>query len=232
MPLDIDKLINPKPYDCIQTSIGRLCIFGMSLNDQSELSKQLSKDIRKCEPEEYIRNLLVFICYPEIDLKEDNHKPDSSVLNLDDVNKLDTNELNEISKIYVDNNIYLFKKLEFTKRKNDKGEIVSSSKYTGIAHPKENDESYISYLYRLSVLEKEKQKKRMEELFGNIPKITSFSSKLADTIKNNISYGDLLSKKMESIRPAHIGTFAASLDKAPNFDWVKAERLFVDLCES
>jgi len=35
--MDISELLKSKPYDCVETVIGKLCVFGVSLSDKENL---------------------------------------------------------------------------------------------------------------------------------------------------------------------------------------------------
>ncbi len=205
MSLVLKELLKKqKSYACIRTSIGELCVFGINVKDQTELYKNIDISLGECLPTDFIRHLCIYVCFPKDNLIEEKYKPDNPILTLEDVEKLTEEELDEIAGIYIDNNEYLFKKLEFKKKRNDKGEIVNYGDYSEIEHPRNEEETNISYLYRLSVLEIEKSEKQMEDMFKSVSGIDSFSSTLTDSIKNTLTMGDSLSKAMASIRPIHI----------------------------
>jgi hypothetical protein len=201
MALDIGKLLKQKACACIETSIGELCVFSINVKRQTELHKSLDTSLKDCIPADFIRNLCVYVCFPKDSLKEEKYKPDNPVLTNEDISKLNEYELEKIAGIYIDNNEYLFKKLEFKKKKNEKEEVVNYAEYNEIEHPRNEDEKNISYLYRLSILEIEKHKKQMEGMFKSVSGLGSFSSSLTDSIKNTLTMGDSLSKVMASIRP-------------------------------
>lgn len=224
MALSLSKLLKQKAYACIQTSLGELCVFGINSKNQTDLQKDLETPIKNCLPADFIRNLCVYICFPKGSLKEEKYKPDNPVLTIENVKKLTEDELEKIAGIYIDNNEYLFKTLEFKKKKNDKGEIVNYGEYNEIEHPRNEEETNISYLYRLSVLEIEKRKKRMEDMFKSVSGLGNFSSALTDSIKNTLTMGDSLSKAMESIRPIHMPELRQIEREAFNMDFAKIEQ--------
>lgn len=224
MALDLGKLLKQEAYACIETSIGELCVFGINMKGQTELHKNLDSSQEDCIPVDFIRNLCVYVCYPKDNLKEEKYKPDKPILTNEDVSELTEDELEKIAGIYIDNNEYLFKKLEFKKKKNEKGEIVNYGEYNEIEHPRNEEETNISYLYRLSILEIEKHKKQMEDMFKSVSGMGSFSSNLADSIKNTLTMGDSLSKAMESIRPISIPELHPIEREPFNIDFAKIER--------
>jgi len=164
------------------------------------------------------------VCFPKGSLKEEKYKPDNPILTDKDVNELTEDELEKIAGIYIDNNEYLFRKLEFKKKKNDKGEVVHYGEYSEIEHPRNEGETNISYLYRLSVLEIDKRKKQMEDMFKSVSGLGSFSSSLTDSIKNTLTMGDSLSKALESIRPISVPELRPIEREPFHLDWAKIER--------
>ena len=135
MTIDIGKILQAEPYDCVRTAIGELCIFGISLGGQIKLRKEIGRALSECQPIEFVKQLVPHICFPRTSLKEGRYKPDNPVLTSDDVSSITQEELEQIAKIYVETSEYLFKKLTFEKRKNDKGETVSCGKYGEIEYP-------------------------------------------------------------------------------------------------
>jgi len=224
MALDLGKLLKHEAYACIETSIGELCVFSINMKGQTELHKKLGTSLENCTPEDFLRDFCVFVCFPQESLKEDKYKPDSPVLTDEDVSKLTEGELDKIAGIYIENNEYLFKKLEFKKKKNEKGETVNCGEYNEIEHPRNEGESNTSYLYRLSILEMEKHKRQLEDMFKSVSGLGSFSSKLTDSIKNTLTWGDSLSKAMESIRPIHLPEIRPIERELLNIDFAKIER--------
>ncbi|RTE64247.1 hypothetical protein EH243_18335 [Amphritea opalescens] len=224
MALDLGKLFKREAYDCIVTSIGELCVFGINAKRQIELHKNLNSSLGDCIPADFIRNLCVYICFPKDRLKEEKYKPDKPILTNEDVSKLTEDELEKIAGIYIDNNEYLFKKREFKEKKNEKGEIVNYEEYNEIEHPRNEEETNISYLYRLSILEKEKYKKHMEDMFKSVSGIDSFSSNLTDSIKNTLTMGDSLSNAMESIRATSMPKLRPIERESLRKDFAKKER--------
>ncbi|OUR73082.1 hypothetical protein A9Q78_05615 [Methylophaga sp. 41_12_T18] len=224
MALDIGKLLKQEAYACIETSIGELCVFGINVKGQTELHKNLDSSLEDCIPADFIRNLCVYVCFPKDSLKEEKYEPDKPILTNEDVSKLTEDELEKIAGIYIDNNEYLFKKLEFNKKKNEKGEIVNYGEYNEIEQPRNEEETNISYLYRLSILEIEKHKKQMEDIFKSVSGIGSFSTNLTDSIKNTLTMGDSLSKAMESIRPISMPELRPIEREPFNIDFAKIER--------
>lgn len=224
MALDWGKLLKQEAYACINTSIGELCVFSINLKGQTELHKKLDVPLKDCASSDFVRIFCLYVCFPKEALKDHKYKPDSPVLTDKDVIKLSEDDLEEIAGIYIDNNEYLFKKLEFKKKTNEKGGTVNYGEYNEIEHPREEGESNTSYLYRLSILEGEKHKKQLEGMFKSVYGLGSFSSKLTDSIKSNLTWGNSLSKAMESIRPIHQPHIRPIEHEPLNMDFAKIAR--------
>ena len=207
MALDIGKklLAKEKTYGCFDTDIGRLCLFCISSNDQSDLLKDIGGSIEKCDPEKYVRNFVVYTCFPEDQLKEGQYKPDEPILTIEDANKLSTQDLEHIAKLYIEDTEYLYKKSEIIKDNKDNGETISRLAYTDIEHPKEDDETYIKYLHRLCILDRKRLKATMEKALKPIIYFNKlFSPTSFESIKNTYLMGDSLSKTIESLNPPQL----------------------------
>ncbi len=216
--MDISELLKNKPFDCIDMAIGKLYVFGISPADKEEL-KDLGITLDESDPTEYIRNLIPFICYPEEHLKEGKYQPEEPILTLADVNKLTDENIAEIARTYIANNDYLYKKLESIKTEDEEGNEKVSSKYTEIIHPQEALEDSIQYLFRLFVIEEEKQKRQMKKLLDSVNGLNTFSSKLTSRIQDTLSLGDSLRK----ISELQVPTFAGSHESADTLN-----RSFID----
>lgn len=182
MALTINR--KKEAHDCLQTSIGKLCIFSIDFKDKSELDKQLGRPLKDCTPEEFVKNLSVFVCYPEDKLKEGKYKPDTPILRIADANKLTTENLEKIADIYINSDDSL------SKIHNEKA-VAEDEKYK-VKH-------HINDLHRLSILEDDRRKKQMEKILPQYG-LDIFSTELVDRIKGTLFMGNSLNKKMESIR--------------------------------
>jgi hypothetical protein len=222
--LNLADLLKVKPQATIETSIGVLCLFSISVGGQSELLKSLGATIDESAPNEYLKKLIIYVCFPESELKEGEYKPDNPVLTPEEIDELSEQELEDIAKAYVSNNEYLFKKNEFCKKKDADGKEVHYSVYTNIEHPKQDGESYINYLHRLSCLEQDKQKERMESILGSMPKLDSFSKALSGGIAKNLMFGDSITNSIKSARAAQNFEFTPVRSPLESVDWAKIER--------
>lgn len=216
--------INQEAKDSFNTNIGKLYIFNINVKDHDKLTKAVGGFIKQCNPNSYARNLIVFVCFPKESLTEGKYKPDSPTISFEDAMGLSDFEVEEFSKKYVENNDYLTKKLEFKKRKDEKGKNVHYGEYNDIEHSKKDDESWLNYLHRLAIINEEKQIKTVEKMIGSFAGLNSFSSKLNENIKNTISWGDSLRKTMEGIGTIHPAKIQATTHVPPQLDFAEIER--------
>lgn len=194
---DID--INNETFGCISTAIGDLCVFNITSGNQSDFYKYLyQEDKHKCGAEEYIRVLSIYICYPKDSLIDGKYMPNSIILKKDDVNKLEIDDLENISKLYLENNKYLYAEEKEKRLKNEKDDtIIISVDYGQTIHHKFEDESWTKYLYRLFGLDSIKQKKQHERLIKSVIGDTNFSNPLMKNINSTLSLGDTFSKTLD-----------------------------------
>ncbi|WP_404396219.1 hypothetical protein [Pseudoalteromonas phenolica] len=224
MALDISELLKVKSDTNIDTSLGTLFLFSISVGNQSSLLKALSSSVAEAEPREYVKNLFKFVCYPENSLKEGIYKPDEPVLTREDIESLTEKELEDIAEAYIQDNEYLFKKREFKKKNNEKGEEVHYSEYSDILHPKNDDEDNIQYLHRLACLEQENQRERMKSIFDSMPKLGSFSKSLTGGIAKNLMLGESLAKSFEAARAIPKIELSPVTSQLKTIDWAAIER--------
>lgn len=222
--LDINDLLKVKPRATVDTSIGKLCIFSISVGGQRDLLKSLSASIKETDSLEYLKKLLTYVCYPLNDLKDGEYKPDNPVLTLEIIDELSGEELEDIAKEYVLNNEYLFKKHEFRKKKDADGKEVHYSVYTDIEYPRHDGESYIDYLHRLSCLEQDKQNKRMKSILDSLPNVGSFSKALSGGIAKNLMLGDSITNSIKLAKAAQNVEFTTRPSPLESIDWAEIER--------
>lgn len=192
MALKIKDFFKVKPVSTIETSIGTLCLFPINVGEQKRLLKDLGMPIDVVTPKEYLKKLLVYVCYPQKVLKDEKYKPDNPVLTLDEINQFSDQELEYISEDYLKNNEYLFKCRVQKQKKDDNGNVVTYSELGDIEHPKSSDESQINYLHRLSCIEQDNQNRTMQSFLDSAPKNSIFSESLSSDIKDGFRLGDAL----------------------------------------
>jgi hypothetical protein len=193
--MDISKAIGHTPLGKVESSIGTLYIFSLNFGHQIQLYKDLGRSINKCESEDVIRLLSVFVCYPEAVLDEGVHKPKSIALTREDVEKLSVDDLENIACIYLEGNDYLFKEGRIKTTKIDMGTGLPIEK-GDIAYPKENGESCVKYLHRLFVIQENKETERFKK-YG--APFSHFSDKLKRSIGESLAFGESLNKSFSSM---------------------------------
>lgn len=183
-----------KPLGSVDSSIGKLAVYAPSHKDTTELGSSCGSSIDSCEPIEFARRLLTYICYPTEALSEDESKPDSPKLARQDVDRLTEDEVDKIAGLYLEHEEYLYRKL-VRETKTDSGDKpVTSASYGEIEHPRNPGESNIQYLHRLHVLQDAAFKRQMESLTKSILSGAKFSSDLSKKIEGTLSLGESLSR--------------------------------------
>lgn len=190
--------INLEPYGCISSSVGELCVFSITIGGLKELYKELGRPISECEPIEFVRRLTRHICFQKEVLREGKYKPDKPVLTADNIELLTVDNLQEISKIYIENNEYLAKKRILRNRETDQDRATVDS--NEVDYPQQENESFVQYLTRLFSLEEETI---TEQLKGLSSTLKGFSDSLGDSIKNTFLLGDSLINKINNVRSPH-----------------------------
>ena len=222
MTMDLGKFRNPEPFASVKTSIGELCLFRITVGGQIELSKELAKPIKECEPIYYAKKLFRHVCFLNTSLRDGKYKPEKPLLSDSDIENLSSDDIESIAKVYVENNDSLTKKLikETTKGK-DGGSVIKFS-YGDIMYQRLEGETYTQYLLRLTIKEEEKQAKQFGDVISRMT--GGFSNTLGDNIRNTLARGDSLKKIMDSIRPSDYLLPRIQEPMLPNVDWGEIQR--------
>lgn len=196
--VDLAKLLKQEPFGSFQSSLGKLWVFKNSVKDQSALSEALPRTLDDTTSEDFVRGFTRFVCFPDGSLTDGKSKPDAPVLTDSDVNRLTNDDLETFAKIYVENNRYLFTKREYKRKKDAEGKYTVTPYLGDVQHPRSDGESYVEYLYRLSLIEQTERREQGEKLRSSF---SNFSGGVAESIRNNLAHGDSLRRAMESLRP-------------------------------
>lgn len=216
---------NNEPFVSVNTSIGELCLFTLTLNGRIELEKDLSKPTSKCEPTYYVRKFVKQVCFPKTSLKDGKYRPEKKLLSDIDVDNLSEIDIEAIAKSYIENNDYLTKKQITATTKGKDGGTVINVDYGEIEYPKLEGETYAQYLLRLTIKEDERLVKQFEPIIKNITSgFSGFSNNLEKNIRNTLAHGESLKKAMESIRPLDYSFPRLQEPLLPNIDWGRIER--------
>lgn len=194
---DLAKLLKQKPVGSIETTLGKLWIFGCSTKDQKELDKTLPHALESTAPEVFARALAQFVCFPDGSLKEDEYKPESPVLTDSDLRELTSEDLDTFARVYVESNEHLFRDIEYKSTKEADGEKRVRVKLEKIHRPRNDDETYVDYLHRLTILERKRQLERLKTL---MKPLSGFSSDLTEGLMKQLARGDALKRAIEPLR--------------------------------
>ena len=216
--MDLADLLKIEPNDCLETSVGNICIFSLSLGDQREIRKALERPLEESDPNDYLKELIKHVCYPREQLKEGKYRPDGAGLSAQDVESLSHDELEKIAELYVNENPYLFREERSKKTQNEDGKQVLSFELGEVQTPKEANESYIEYLHRLATIEDRKLSESATKILSSIPDVSSFSNSIGDQLKNTFSIGESLRTSMDAIRNFDRLSLHESPPKVPSFD--------------
>src|SRR5262245_7982363 len=102
-------ILNPKPYDLVDTKVGNLGVFWISSGHQDLLLKKIGGSVANSSPFKFARAIIPFICWPIDSLQDGQYKPESPVLTDEDITKLSESEIEEIAHKYIIHNEHLFK---------------------------------------------------------------------------------------------------------------------------
>jgi hypothetical protein len=174
--------LHPEPGDLVTTDLGELGIFWISAKDHSELLSKLGGTVTKSSPIELARTMLPFLCHPIESLQGGKYKPDSPTLRDEDVSKISDDEIEEIIHKYIIYTERLF---------------PSPGKNT-----KEHDETYVQYLYRLSLAEENKYRKQNEQLKASILGATHFSQYMQTELSAIRRFSEEVNRHQELMRAA------------------------------
>ncbi|MCK7582399.1 MAG: hypothetical protein MZV65_46955, partial [Chromatiales bacterium] len=219
--VDIAKLLKYEPFGSFQSSIGLLCCFSSSMKDQSLLDEELAAKLEDTAPEDFARAFARLVCFPKDSLKDGKNKPDEPVLQEADVQRLTTEDLEAFAQLYVENNPYLFKKREQKRKKDAEGNTVVTPYFGEIEHSRIEDESYVRYLHRLTVIEREQQHEQLRKITQSF---SSFSGGVAENLRKTLSHGDALKRALGQLRPEiPEGNFTIE-PRQPDIDWAEMHR--------
>lgn len=205
MKIDGKKIvINYKPTDYFDSSIGRLAIFSISYKHMRELTESLGNKVDSCEPVEFLKRLLLYICYPEKELGEDKNKPDEAILSNDEINKLSEDELEKIAKLHLEHESYLYKDQVRKTKTIENGKKATYFEDGEIIHPKEGGEDDIQYLHRLYKIKEKEDNEEMKRMRERLLGSAHFSDSVSKSIEDTFAMGNSLSKMVQGIKYPNI----------------------------
>jgi hypothetical protein len=201
LKLNLDELLRKKLLACIHTTIGELCIFSIFSGGQIALHKELGKPLKECEPTDFVRHFVQYICLLKSSLKDGVRPSKILLLSSEDASLLTDDDLEKIAEIYIINNEDLFKKNSIKDQKINDEKISSCAELTEIEYPRHENENFKQYLLRLCINEEEKTKKAWEKTLHSLSGIGNFSKELSEGIKNTLAFGDNIKESFVPIIP-------------------------------
>ena len=187
-------------------SRGNLHSFELTVGDMIKISELLGKAPEKTSPEEFVRVLLSVTCHPKDRIINESSRPVGYSLSLDDVSKINPDELEKFATLFLENNERLYRKRisKSEPAKNGKGTVVSFE-YGEMEHPREDKESSVSCLHRLWILDEAKRYKHNKDitqsLFGKYNDLSNimkgFSHPLEDQMVKTLKMGDALKSSLK-----------------------------------
>lgn len=209
----INSKIEYKPIGKLKTALGELVVFDISAGDQQKAYEGLGKPLAKCDPLDFARAIVHYTCFPADKLNPPDSKSSSPILSADQVRTLSTEDLENFARIYVENNDYLFRKLEFKTITTATGPVQSAD-YNSILYPRQDKEAFVAYLHRLSGLHNNHQidmgRERVKSMGG-----IKFSQSLSQQIQKTAGMGSELARLSASLQakyaPPEIPRFAPNL---------------------
>jgi uncharacterized membrane protein YjfL (UPF0719 family) len=200
MALEIS--VKKEPVGIFDSRLGKLYIFRLTYGGQKNLHKLVEKSLSEIDSESFVKSLIGEVCFLEKDLLDGKYRPKKpSSVKKEDIETLSSDELENFAKTYILNNEYLFKESKTKTKKNEEGDSVLYQELGDVIHPRHDDENYVDYLLRLSIIEENNQREQLAKLFKPFGAFTGFSSTLSESIKNSLRMGDTLKERMAAIRP-------------------------------
>jgi hypothetical protein len=183
----------------VSTSLGDFHIFGLTAGNAEKLRNEINCSLEKCSPEEYIRILSLFICYPKDKLLEGKYRPEEPILTKDDTNKFTIMDLEAIAEKYVENNDYLYTNSKLVENIDNDGNKTYKRGKKEIEYPRSENESFVDYTHRVTVLYEKNESEKIKKRLGSILGVSSFSSQLTENIGKTVSKGNLISNIVSNI---------------------------------
>jgi|GEM_PF-5052913 len=191
--MDIRQFTHRVPIGCLDTHIGNLSVYSLTVGSQNKFEKQVGADIAKVDAEKFVRNLAMYICHRTDALPANLERPNDPTLTMDDVEKLRMADLENIAGIYLEGNAYLYKKISPTKIIAGVDAAADRNGQDETEHPRNPNETNIAYLHRISIIEKERRYNLIKDMMKPL-NLGVFSGGLASSIKSNLGLGHEINK--------------------------------------
>jgi hypothetical protein len=233
MAVDLAKLGNVEPQASLETSIGELCVFEITMRGQSALHKELGTSIGECDPFDFVRKFARQTCFKRESLRDGKYRPAMPSLSADDAASLTDVDLERIANAYVAKNESLFKKQVSKKSVDATGKEMVFFEYGEVEHPRKEQETASQYLQRLFVLQNEKLSRWMDSAFGlSLTGLGNFSQSLGDSMKSSLLLGESLRRSWETMRLGHLAYVTPIAPAVPEINVERLDRLVAEARET
>lgn len=200
--MDIRKAFRKRPIGNVETSLGFVYVYPLTVRDSENLKKNLGKPIKSCGSKEFAKSLFILSCYPVQSAQEEEKlKPENQIFTLEETSKLSDSDLEKFAKEYIDGNEWLYKQMISKPKKEDGKEIVYVE-YGKTLHPLKGDENFIDYLLRLHLIDEKKKQERYKKMLGQVSLPDLFTNGLEKKIRDTLGMGTRLSESLEPFRSA------------------------------
>jgi hypothetical protein len=169
-----------KPLGTLATTQGEFLVFNITVGHQEQVGKDLGKPLDKCDPTDFARAMIKYTCQHAEPQASDAASPVPALATLE-VQSFSAEDIEAFAKFYVENNQYLYRKFE-SENPDGLGEVV---------YPKQEKESFTTYLHRVSVLHEKEQIEIGRDMMKSMG-VGAFSPTLSQRIENMVGMGSAL----------------------------------------
>lgn len=173
---DLFKISNElsRKHDEVETSIGKVLVFGCVLRDSINVREDLNIEIKDATPIDYLKTLIKYICCLESEYS--GERPQFPTKFQETISLLNEDDLNIIAECIISHSDYPAREIVTENYNDAEGKKVAQSKKGELKYPKKPEDNNIDYLHKLKVNEEKEWDDRIKKM--NI----GFS----DTIKSSI----------------------------------------------
>lgn len=202
MTADFAKLVQ-EPLGSVVTTLGDLCIFGITMGGQSRLRKELRAPIGDSEPMTLARALARQVCCRPAALVDAKYKPTMPSLVDEELTLLTSEDLEAFAEAYISMNAYLAKMDKQTDQPGQAARERVSDENAEVTYPRAEDETATHHLRRLFDLQEKRIGQAIGRSLGGLTGLSSFSPALAEQIRRTVTLGDSLAQTMQNLRSEH-----------------------------
>ena len=189
--MSLPRLETNEPEFSIDTAaLGRIDVLPLTIGRMAFL-----ENIEQDNPRSFINKLLITL----------GRQSDSTNLTDKDLASLSNEEMNDFSRMFLENNQYLYRKEVRKEDSDEEGRIVVSFSDGAVQHQKNKNESYSDYLFRLFKIQQaewKEQTRRLMAPFNDTLKANKeiFTPSFVKTLKKSLSATERLGNIIERLR--------------------------------